>query len=134
MSGFVIPKRNGIPLPPLQTAGVTATQTYERRERDGTKTVLKEKFADDRLEPAKEEQAARVSIALGATLPGPELSFMSARVDVSCSLPCGTSDAAIKAAFERASTLVQERLELEGAEVQEEFDKLPKKYPFRQSS
>ncbi len=64
---------------------------------------------------------AMIGLSMGVTIPGPPKSYMSARIDAHCYLPCGTSDADIDAAYARAADKIQERLEQDSQTVNEFF-------------
>lgn len=50
-------------------------------------------------------------VSMGLTIPGPQGSYMAARIDVACYLPHGPSDAEAQAAIARSVELVQRQLE-----------------------
>lgn len=96
---------------------VLETRTVVKKEKDGTETPVWEKSASQEVPtPAVNGIGGISGVALGLTIPGPSGSYRMARVDVSCYLPHGPSDAEAKAAIARASEICSERL---GAEAEE---------------
>lgn len=95
-----------------QAVNVLETRSVMKREKDGDETVTWEKSSAQQV--ASVETASGFSgisgVSLGLTIPGPRGSYKVARIDVSCYLPHGPSDAEAKAAIERASNICSERL------------------------
>lgn len=99
------------------TAGTLAAQrTVIHRERDGSTTPVHEKTAVSTVSPIG-PSGGSVGITLGYKLPGPDRSYKSATVAVTCHLPHDGSEAGAVAAFEKAAALVKQRLEKEAAEL-----------------
>jgi hypothetical protein len=95
---------------------LVSSHEIEHRAKDGTKKIVNMASTITSI-PAPEGGRAMVGLALGLTIPGPERSFMTGRVDVLIQLPCGESDEEIKAQYDRAEELVGERLEARGTEL-----------------
>ena len=78
-------------------------------------TVIDESSHTEPLLAAKNE--AYVGISLGLTIPGPRNSYMVARVDVACYLPCENNDDDIRETYKHADALIQEVLEEQVTEI-----------------
>lgn len=95
---------------------LVSSHEIEHRAKDGTKKIVNTASTITSI-PTPDGGPAMVGLALGLTIPGPERSFMTGRVDVLIQLPCGESDEEIKAQYDRAEELVGERLEARGTEL-----------------
>jgi hypothetical protein len=67
--------------------------------------------------PAK---PATAGVSMGFTIPGPKNTFLSARIDAWCSVPCGNSDEEIQGAMTHCCELIQNQL-ADSASVAQEF-------------
>lgn len=91
-------------------------------KRKGEETVLREASASQpRMFAGTGEETAIAGVGFGLTIPGPEKSYMTARIDAFCYLPCKPTDEGVKAAMDRASDHVQKQIEAESISVQEFF-------------
>ena len=79
---------------------------------------LDQKTAIQQL-PQEATGTAQVGVSIGLTIPGPSGSYMAARVDAWCTLPCHPDE--IEAAYERATGYVQARLVVDAQEVKQFF-------------
>lgn len=59
--------------------------------------------------------------SLSLTIPGPERSYKSAKIEVWCSLPCIPSAEGVRAAYAVASTLINEEIQKDAQEITESF-------------
>jgi hypothetical protein len=99
---------------------VGSSRSVVHKAKDGTETVLL-----DKQTPTEDFEAfgpAVAGVGLGLTIPGPDRSYKAARVDAFVYLPCEATPKGVREAMARASELVQERIALEAAEIQEYFN------------
>lgn len=113
---------------PMRQPGAVVAQSGVTRRDGGKETVVISRPPKIQAIETSVTGASGVSgIAMGLTIPGPEKSYMTARIDVFCSLPHGPSDEESKSAIDRASNIVQERLEVESKEIAEFFSQYGKR-------
>lgn len=110
----------------IKTAGpgsLISMRSIEHRDRDGTKTTIHAPPATVTKIPQGELQGPLgiSGLGFGLTIPGPEKTYTTVRIDCYVYLPHEASDDAARAALKRASALVQERIEIESQEANEFF-------------
>ena len=93
--------------------------------RDGEKELLHAREESTPIHGGSGQ--AMIGLSMGVTIPGPRGTYMSARIDAHCYLPCGTSKAEIDSAYARAADLIQERLEQDSQTVNEFFAEATRK-------
>jgi hypothetical protein len=120
-----IPVRNLKGSPRLEGAPGTLTHklSVTHRKQDGTEDVKLDHSDSQTVPQGLINGPLGISgVSFGLTIPGPEKSYMAARIDAICYLPHGPTDQDAKAAMQRAAALVQEQLELDAREAKEFFD------------
>lgn len=110
------------PLPPIRikrpgTSGGSVVIT--KSNRDKTKTILREDNRTEKTQSVSDGQAF-VGKSIGVTIPGPEGTYMSARVEAWAGFFCepGTEHEH----YEKASNLISEQLVEDTKVVQEFFE------------
>lgn len=63
------------------------------------------------------EGPAQVGFSFGLTIPGPDRSYLSGRVQVDVSLPSAADDASLNTTLERAKAIVEKHMDAEVAEI-----------------
>lgn len=101
------------------TGGVAAGHEIEHTDREKNKTLL---AGDSRVQVRGGNGDAYVGQSIGFTIPGPKGSYLSARVDAHCYLPCGTDPAEIRAAYQKCKDLISAELETDSRDVAKFFD------------
>ena len=105
-------------LPTLKSGQVTAKTSIVLKTRGGDEEP-KHEHSFENVFPAS--GPALAGICFGLTLPGPDKSYLMARIDGICYLPCEASEAGVRGAMAKSSELVQEQLEKEVKEVRAFF-------------
>ena len=116
-SSFPIPRLKGVPR--LGQGQATSKTIVTHRDRGGEETT---KFEHQGSNAFPAEGPALAGVGFGLTLPGPEKTYLMARVDAFVYLPCEATEAGIKSAMAKASEIVQEQLAAEAKEAQLFFD------------
>jgi hypothetical protein len=116
------------PMPKLKQATtatmgqVNSSTSISHRARDGSENQVHEHQSVKAASAEEIEGPAGMSgVGLGLTLPGPQGTYLMARIDAFCYFPHANNDDAAKGAMKRASDLVQEQLQAEAAEANEFF-------------
>ncbi len=99
-----------------KSGSVTGGHEIERSERSGEKTLI---GGDSRsiVVPPRTGQAM-IGLGMGVTIPGPKGSYLSARIDAQCYLPCEPNAESIRKTYAEAGDRVQEQLMQDGRTVE----------------
>jgi hypothetical protein len=106
--------------PTRANGSVTSGWEAERSHKGGAKEIVAGETNVEGLGFAPGD--ARVGVTVGLTIPGPRQSYMMARVDAHCTLPCEANEESVNRAFEKATELAQARLENISLDVKKFFD------------
>lgn len=101
---------------------VHATGNVTHKSQEGVETVLHETTSATPVAVENPEFTATAGVSMGLTIPGPPRSYMSARVDAACYLPCLPNAGGVQAAMQQAGELVQARLERDAQEIVKFFN------------
>lgn len=107
-------------IPTRQSGQVSTVSTLTDRK---TGAVLDEKAVNTKLKASGDTRnhVACSGVNLGLTIPGPERSFKTARVDVFVSLPHGPSDDDVREALDRCERIADAKLVALAEDVKEYF-------------